>query len=473
MKLIPKIFTLFVALACLLFSTFSVASDNSISAAACVIRSGDKLVLIKEILTDKLSLPAGGVEQGESPKLAAQREAWEETGLVVTAKSELGRYEKAVFYDCVSDSDIVAFQSSNAIGGHELPVWFAPHYGVEVASAMLIEPWKVDKDEYRFPEQLDWLANLLPQATDQGVVLVSELTQAAPEFHQRELRWLRALQDLFSSFPSGLFHFVERLLVAGNGLAAPSLMVVMFPLIYWRFGREFSYTVIFAVTVTSLLSLVAQQGFTLARPHVYSPDLALITSYGFSLPNLPIAIWSCVGALALSRGHQLSVNRYTIVWVVLISWLALAQFYSAAAFLVDSLSGALLGSLCAWHLIRLQSSPDMDFPSLITSKTLWIILTLVCIVLTIIWPTPSFTYWLVIVLTLLVLAPTSRREGASASGKSLIGITAILVALNLVLENLTGYVSSSSIASLVAQALRYPLLMVVFTLAIRKVAKAV
>ncbi|WP_196351696.1 NUDIX hydrolase, partial [Vibrio campbellii] len=46
---------------------------EDIKGALCVVRADDKLVLIHEILTNKISLPGGTIIEGESPKLAAQR----------------------------------------------------------------------------------------------------------------------------------------------------------------------------------------------------------------------------------------------------------------------------------------------------------------------------------------------------------------------------------------------------------------
>lgn len=79
-------------------------------------RADDKLVLIHEILTNRISLPGGTIIEGEQPRAAAQRETWEETGLVVTVGKELGRTETAVFFDCVSDSEIISYSMINSMG---------------------------------------------------------------------------------------------------------------------------------------------------------------------------------------------------------------------------------------------------------------------------------------------------------------------------------------------------------------------
>ncbi len=145
----------------LVFSTFSFAASSTslpegLKGALCIVRADDKLVLVNEILTHQISLPGGTIIAGEDPAVTAQRETWEETGLVVTVGKVLGYNEQAVFYDCISDSSVVAFNFNNSLDGNELPVWFAPHYGVEIASAMLLSPLALEASQYRYPQSGQW-----------------------------------------------------------------------------------------------------------------------------------------------------------------------------------------------------------------------------------------------------------------------------------------------------------------------------
>lgn len=448
------------------------SKSSDLKGAVCVIRSGDKVVLVNEIITKKLSLPAGTIASGEAPQLAAQREAWEETGLVVSIASELGRIDNAVFYDCVADSDIVAFQFNNFLDGNELPIWFAPHYGVEIASAMLVNPSLIPAADYRYPEQLQWLIGAKQNATDQSVHYVGNLVEAAPFFNQVELNWMVQLQHSLLKTPEMIKVTLDHVLRAGNVLAEPLILMVVFPLLYWRFGKAFCYRAFFAVTVTSLLSLVAQQGFALPRPHVYLPAVELTPSYGFSFPSLPIAVWFCVGVLVLTERNRLFINRWSMGFLSLVTWMAVAKFYSGSAFLLDSVSGALLGALCAWHLVRLQNRPEVDAMALLCSKLVWVMLVLVCTVLTIIWPIPVFTYWLATTITVLGLVATQAKEHQPTSVKQMLLATVAMGATYLLLSYGATLVSSSGLHSLIVETMRYPLLLIAFTLSVRIKEKA-
>ncbi|MFM2589874.1 bifunctional NUDIX hydrolase/phosphatase PAP2 family protein [Vibrio sp. TBV020] len=446
---------------------FASPQVDNVKGAVCVIRSGDKVVMVNEILTKKLSLPAGTVMQGEDPAITAQRETWEETGLVVSIVGELGRTDEAIIYDCVCDSDIVAFQFNNNLDGNELPVWFAPHYGVEIASAMLIDPSVVPLDSYRFPDQLEWLVQELPKATDQSVIYVGNLVEAAPGINQLELDWMVNVQSAVHNLPTNLSFVVEQFIFAGGLFASPLVLLIVLPLMYWKFGKQFAYKAFFAITVTSLLALVAQQGFAHPRPHVYIPAVELAQTYGYSLPSLSMAIWLCIGILVLNALNRLSVNPWSIALLVATAWLSLSKFYSGSAFLIDSVSGALLGALCAWHLIRLDVKPDVDLMQLLSSKAVWLLLVVICTGLTFFWPIPAFTYWLATVITVFALVSTLTNDESRASGRA-VAIAGLLCLTSYFAWNeLVEMLSDSGLWSLIGETFRYPVLIVLFTTVVR------
>ncbi|MEF1229993.1 NUDIX hydrolase, partial [Vibrio fortis] len=121
---------------------------DNLAGALCLVRADDQIVLVDEIITGQLSLPGGTIVAGEPAYVAAQRETWEEAGLAVTVGDVLGYTDGAVVFDCISDSEIISYDIKNEIGGFELPIWFAPHYGVEVSRAMLLTPGTLDAKEY-------------------------------------------------------------------------------------------------------------------------------------------------------------------------------------------------------------------------------------------------------------------------------------------------------------------------------------
>lgn len=149
-------------------------------------------------------------------------------------------------------------------------------------------------------------------------------------------------------------------------------------------------------------------------------------------------------------------------------WLSFANFYSGTAFLLDSLSGALLGMLCAWHLIRLESKSEVDSSALMTSKVVWGILLVACGVMALFWPIPIFTYWLAIVFTVLGLMMALDSENSAVTGKQICGLIAALIVVNGLVSFAAQQVSMSSVASLTVEALRYPILICLFVFSLRQ-----
>tara|TARA_Y100001960_G_C14769819_1_gene879265 strand:- start:2012 stop:3439 length:1428 start_codon:yes stop_codon:yes gene_type:complete len=462
----------FLLLSMISFSGYAQEPAPDVKGAACIIRADNKLVMVHEIITKKLSLPAGRVEAGEDPAISAQRETWEETGLVVNINGVLGRTKDAIFYDCVSESDIVSFQFNNIHDGFELPIWFAPHYGIEISSAMLVDPRNIPANEYRFPEQMEWVTEITQKATDQSVLYVGNLVEAAPSFNQVELGWMLEFQHIILSLPDSIRDSVRGMIMGGNLLAEPFLLIILLPLVYLRYGKHFTYKIFFAVTVTSLMSLVAQQGFAFPRPHVYLPAVELVQTYGYSFPSTPAAIWLCIGVLILNAENKLSFNQLSVGFSAIILWLGLAKFYTGSAFMLDILSGALLGFLCSWHIIRLDGKPDVNAVELLSSKIVWFMLLAMCVVMGMFWPSPVVAYWFAIIATVIILLFTLKESEGVASSKTVYLLTMVLLAVNVAISLAANIVSTSTMLTLAVEVFRYPVLILLFVLTVRRTIQA-
>lgn len=434
-------------------------AETGIKGAVCIIKADNRLVMVDEILTQRSSLPAGTIDGVETPQETAQREAWEETGLVVTVGDELARNEKAVFYDCISDSDIIAFSRQDNQGSHPLPIWFAPHYGVETSAARLIAPESVDVSAYRYPQQWNTVVDAFQQATNQSVKYADNLVEAAPSFNRVELSWLMTLQMSVNQLPSNLASFVDTVIFAGLELTSPWLLIVVMPIVYAQFGRAFSLKLMFTISVAMIMALVAQQGVQLPAPHVYLSSLNQSAQSGFSLPNVTLAIWVVVFTV-LKQKLNWGWGRNTGLSLLLILWLSVAEFYSGSAFLVDLIAGGVLGWLCAWHIVRVEQDPKVNF-SLTESKGAWALLVLVGGIVLMLWPTPTFLYLAATLTSLFFASRLIPNEHTLQKGRLIVTL-AVLLLVNLLFSLLHGYTSDSNMHSLILEALRWPVIVLLF-----------
>lgn len=437
--------------------------DPSIRGSLCVVRSDNRILLVHEIITGKWSLPGGTIENNEDPRLTAQRETWEEAGLVVDVGQELGRTDKAVFFECHVESAIIAYEASSYTNGLELPIYFAPHFGVEVRSASLVQPKAVPMSEYRYPSQWPLVQEMYSHASNQPLQFVDNLIDAAPQIHQIELGWLASAQDMMAQASESVRDVVifgGRILYV---LVQPLFLIAFLPLFIWLWGRHFTAQLMFAVTATSLFILVAKQGFGFPVPHAYLPSINYTERSGYSFPDLLIANWVSISAIVISQIQARYRAAFITVFVVISFILVFYQFISGGAFLSDMLAGAFLGSLVGWHFIRHALSLAVSEDYTFTRTRVWFILTAVAVALVFIWPFPSFLSWLALCLGMLLFALASSvcSPRSKMCLRELLTSLFIILGVLLVYFQLEAAVSHSGIGSLLLHVLVIPVLIIV------------
>lgn len=458
-----------------LFSAFSVTADDllpdHIKGALCLVRADNQILIVDELITGQLSLPGGTITPGEPASIAAQRETWEEAGLAVTVGHVLGYTDGAVVFDCVSDSEIISFQHRNELGGFELPIWFAPHYGVEVSRAMLIEPNAIVPEQYRYPDEWGRVSEMFGNASEQPVTYVDELIGAAPKIHQAELSGIKGFQTVIQSLPAA----VSNLILSTDQLLKPWLFIVVIPMVAWYFGRSFALKFGFTLVAVTLLSLIAHQGFGFPRPHAYIPSLKLVDSTGYSFPSLVATLWVSLGSLVIWKLKKLSDTKAWIYLAVGLVWITIFKTYSGSSFLSDIAMGAILGGLGTWHIVRLDSKPDVNVSELLSSKAIWWGLTLLTVILTVIWPLPTFTFWLAMLITIsgTITLLKGQLLAKAVPFNFMIGVIALLLLINFLISVAGGYIAYSGIGSLIVETVRFPLLILIGCVAVKASNKTV
>ncbi|WP_032095712.1 MULTISPECIES: NUDIX hydrolase [unclassified Alteromonas] len=121
-------------------------NNNDTQAAACLIKTQDKAVLIRHRLSGKLDFPGGGVNEGESLSCAAHRETWEETGFNVLVRKQLGK----------TSNGLALFACDLDAGIDLLPEHFSPPSwaALEVIAIEKVDPFLLNHKSLRYADDL-------------------------------------------------------------------------------------------------------------------------------------------------------------------------------------------------------------------------------------------------------------------------------------------------------------------------------
>ncbi|GEM75477.1 phospholipid phosphatase [Vibrio sagamiensis NBRC 104589] len=440
------------------------SAQEKIDAVNCIIRADNKLVLTHEVMTNTLSVPGGHLEGQEKNISAVERQTWEETGIVVSAGKMLGTIKNIAFYDCIPEADIVAFYTTNHFGGYEFPTWFAPEYGTYTASAMLVNPYELNVHEYRFPAEWNEIKEMFNQATESHLSFTKNMINSTSKTRQAELKWLSSFQNWSNSLSVSSRDLVVLTAIGLMSLAGPTAKLFLFPFLIWRFGQSFAHRVFFAISISSVIVLFAQQTFVLPRPHVYIPVAELFHSSGYSMPSLTTTIWFCILVLLFKKAGNFGNNRYT--WLAaLVTFLVMAsKFFLATLFISDIVVSALLGSLIAWHIYRLDENTNLNVDTLLISQKVWFLLAGTTLIFTMIWPIPAFKVWLGIFLSAALLRIFFRGKHLQLNFRKMIFSIILLVGTSYFLFYLKSLLTFSRFWSEFLFIIHYPILMCVLML---------
>ncbi|MDF5544521.1 DNA mismatch repair protein MutT, partial [Vibrio parahaemolyticus] len=170
----------------------------------------------------------------------------------------------------------------------------------------------------------------------------------------------------------------------------------------------------------------------------------------------------CVLTFLFHRTQYFGLNGTTAVFVFITLTVVLGKFFLGSAFILDMLFGALLGSLVAWHVLRLETNQDVNVDKVLSSKGVWFIMTAATSVISVIWPLPVFGRWLAILITASALVMTFKESKAHLDTRQMIFVTLALLLVDQLYLYSANIVSFSGLWSLVLSTLHYPLLMLLF-----------
>ncbi|TDR81979.1 NUDIX domain-containing protein [Paludibacterium purpuratum] len=334
---------------------------NAKEAAGCAIRSGNSLLLVQGDPAHRWALPAGHIETGETPRQAAERETWEETGLKVRLGPPLPGFDNRFhLFACES---LTPLRTANG----RIDILLAPHLGIEISQAGLFTAAATRTAPLRFPDQVERLMSQLDRIPESPHIDTTGFVETAPSIRQTELGLIRAFQQATPGW-GGFFrsgHFLGKLWF--YVLCLPFICLVL----GWRYLHRMAFwLVLLAILTQGIKSLIA-----LPRPFHYMPALSQTGAAGFGMPSSHAcgAIFF-LGTMALWLRPWLPLTFSVPIAVMLAGWSAVARVWLGVHFITDILVGlALALLLIAAERRQWRQQAQAAEPSE-TRRTTWLLL---------------------------------------------------------------------------------------------------
>lgn len=124
-------------------------------AAGCLVRQGERMLVVRHRYGGGLGVPGGRAGNGENAQCVAHRETWEETGLDVVVHELLKRFGNGfALYRCVPSEP-----AATDAGELEVPATGRN----EITRVIWIDPRATQASDWRFPRDYPEILRLLDE----------------------------------------------------------------------------------------------------------------------------------------------------------------------------------------------------------------------------------------------------------------------------------------------------------------------
>ncbi len=355
-------------------------ADKHVVGAVCVIRVDDKLVMLSEVITKKISLPGGYIEPNTTPEESAIREALEETGIKVEIAHLIQQRERALIYACVAQDPILVSTTKDSLGFAIVESWFAEHFGKEVRRVYLISPDELKASDYRFPNDKPLLKKWLAVTPESAVDYYSDLSDRVNLLHQLELQLISQFQHWVKSWPQTQQSIFETTIAVLNLPGEVGFIAFLLVVSAVMFGTKGVLRLSIILLSVTFISSVLKLSIGSPRPFYIVPALKQASAYGFSFPSGHTLIATVLWGLAW---YYLTHKRGLLVMFLLLPVAYFLAFGQAVArvwygvhFITDTMASLILGTGMVAIYIAWLNAENNALDDCIMSKWFWLSLSL-------------------------------------------------------------------------------------------------
>lgn len=299
------------------------------NSAGCLLRFEDHILVVRDIWSGRFSFPAGGRDPNESPEINAERETYEETGLIAKADRELARFDNFALFHCKIEEPIKVYQT-----GHDTLNLLVPrHVRNEIYQIMLVNIEDISAKTWRFPSQVDEVKDIFLSSDNSGVYEMTDEQIKTSSWQEWQLIFIRNLQG---------FSFLKSIMKLSNSLGSFHVFLVVLSFLMIGVTRSFGFKFASILFFSGAVNVVLKEYWQTMRPIDFMPSLEMITSYGYSFPS--------GHAQVSATFFTLLALRFRRIWplCLLVTFLiGMARVYFGAHFPHDVLGGWLIGMVIA------------------------------------------------------------------------------------------------------------------------------
>lgn len=340
-----------------------------IKAADCLILGPEqRILMIKETLSSKFSIPGGSIIENETPEQGAKRETWEETGLSVIVGEQIAQTYNSALFSCTLEEPVPYY--IDKMGRYIVMNWSFPHFGKEVINVQWIQDDQYMRDNYRFPEHKWMFSTWIKKLAQSPSYLVNETAQQhISSFYQNQINISNQIKSFFLNqeqediiWQSHVFSFL-----------APALFV-LFSWIYIRsfygYRASFNYA-IYSVPLYALTAIMISE-LPMPRPYFFSSSFNVTDHFGYSFPNQLLILSSFFFLWLMKNTKQkIKVLFYLISLILSFFIISLNAILSGANFISDILFG--LFFVIAWFYLYKNTEKHYSINNNKMNHIIWIL----------------------------------------------------------------------------------------------------